>query len=201
MVNHLPAPAPRRPGLKPMIARYLLRKLGWKAEGRIPGLSRYVIIAAPHTSNWDFIYTVLIGAVFGLRVSIMAKKELFRWPVGWFFRMTGCFPVDRGRAGNTVDQLVRRFEASDDLVLVMSPAGTRRKVACWRSGFYHIARGAGVPVVLGYLDYARKAGGIGPVVHLTGDMAADMVEIRAFYNGVTGKNPEKAITIPLADCV
>jgi 1-acyl-sn-glycerol-3-phosphate acyltransferase len=160
---------------------------GWKVEGKKPDLCKFVIIAAPHTSNWDFLYTLCLGFILRINPRIMMKNAWFFWPLGSFFRWLGAVPVDRSKSNNVVGQSIAAFEHRDDMALVVPPAGTRKKVAYWKTGFYHIAHGAGVPIVLGYLDYRRKAGGIGPTIQPTGDIEQDMAAIRGFYSGISGK--------------
>ena len=167
----------------------VLRIFGWRLEGCMPGVPRCVVIAAPHTSNWDLPVTLAFAFALGTKISWMGKDALFRRPFGGFFRWLGGIPVDRGRSNNVVARSVEVFREAARLVLVVPPEGTRRRVRVWKTGFYYIAHGAGVPIVLGFLDYRRKAGGIGPTLMPTGDIEADMVAIRAFYAGVTGKHP------------
>lgn len=165
---------------------------GWRAVGNKPGISRYVIIAAPHTSNWDFVYTLCLAFIFQLNPVIMMKHTWFVGPLGPVFRWLGALAIDRTRKNNLVAQSIEKFHEKDRLVLVVPPSGTRKRVLFWKTGFYRIAHGAGVPIVLGFLDYQRKAGGFGPTLQPTGDMANDMVVIRNFYQGVAGKNPLQA---------
>lgn len=179
------------------LALMIFRCSGWKPEGERPHLSRYVIIAAPHTSNWDFLYTICLAFILEIKPFIMMKAAWFRWPMGPFLRWLGAIPVDRSRSTRVVARSIRAFREDPRMVLVVPPAGTRRKVMYWKTGFYHIARGANVPIVLGYLDYRRKVGGIGPVVHPTGNMEADMKIIRDFYADISGKYPMKSLS-PLA---
>ncbi len=114
-------------------------------------------------------------------------------PFKWFFKWLGGIPVDRSKSSNIVAKSIQRFHQNEKLILMIAPAGTRKRVKKWKTGFYHIANGANVPIVLGFLDYRQKAGGIGPVIYPTGDIKADMKTIRAFYDGVTGKYPEKSM--------
>jgi 1-acyl-sn-glycerol-3-phosphate acyltransferase len=172
-----------------LIARLFLRVTGWKPEGVIPAARRYVLIAAPHTSNWDLAYLLALSVVLGVRVSFMAKHTLFRGPMGWAMRRVGGVPVRRQRRENLVDQMARALNESDALCLTVPAEGTRSYVPHWKSGFYHIARKAGVPIVMGYLDYARKRGGFGPELIPTGDIREDMDEIRCFYADKVGKYP------------
>lgn len=168
----------------------LLKLSGWKTAGRPPEFNKYVMIAAPHTSNWDFYYTMLIA--FALRVKIywMGKDSLFRWPAGYFFKWLGGIPIDRSRSGNVVGQSVNSFETMDELVMVVPPEGTRSRARYWKTGFYHIANSAGVPIVLGFLDFRLKIGGVGPALIPTGDIDEDMKLIKSFYSNVTGKYPD-----------
>jgi 1-acyl-sn-glycerol-3-phosphate acyltransferase len=162
---------------------------GWKAEGQKPEVDHYVIIAAPHTSNWDFIYTLCLSFIFRINPQIMMKDAWFRWPLGLLFRWLGALPIDRTRSRNVVAQCVEAFKKTSRMVLVVPPSGTRRKVQYWKTGFYHIAWGAGVPIALGFVDYDRKVGGFGPLFYPTGDMERDMTAIREFYHPISGKHP------------
>ena len=132
--------------------------------------------------------------VLGLRPSWLGKREMFRGPAGPLFRWLGGIPVDRSRRANLVEQAIELFARPEPLVLVVPPSGTRERVEYWRSGFYHIARGAGVPIVCSFLDYGRGVGGIGPVVEPSGDLAADMETIRRFYAGILGRYPAQTST-------
>ncbi len=171
------------------LALAVFRCAGWKIEGSKPDLPRYVIIAAPHTSNWDFIYTLCLAFILRLDAVIMMKDAWFRWPLGPLFRWLGALPIDRSRANQVVTQSIAKFHQRDRLVLVVPPSGTRKRVFYWKTGFYHIASGAGVPIALGFLDYRRKVGGFGPIVQPTGDIDADMAVIRNFYRDISGKYP------------
>lgn len=175
--------------LLPTMARALLRLFGWRIEGTLPTAPRFVMVAAPHTSNWDL--PVMLVCAFALKANLhwMGKHTLFRPPFGLFFRWLGGLPVDRTGSHNLVDQCVQLFRDHERFAMVIAPEGTRKKVAHWKTGFYHIARGANVPVALGFIDYRRKRGGIGPVLMLSADIDADIAGIRAFYAGITGKHP------------
>lgn len=178
------------------LSKFTLKMAGWKTRGSSPEISKYVIIAAPHTSNWDYVFTLLLAFSLNINVRIMAKKELFRWPFGYFFRWLGTIPIDRSKSNNLVAQMVETFDKKDNMILIVPPSGTRKKVMYWKTGFYHIANGAGVPIVLGYVDYGRKTGGIGPTIQPTGNIANDMKDIRAFYADITAKYPEKTLEAP-----
>jgi 1-acyl-sn-glycerol-3-phosphate acyltransferase len=188
------------------IALMIFRIAGWKAEGQRPDIPRYVIIAAPHTSNWDFLYTLCLVFIFKVKPRIMMKDDWFRWPLGPVFKWLGLRPIRRAGSHNVVAQSIKALQDRSELAVIVPPSGTRGKVNYWKTGFYFIALGARVPIVLGYLDYERKVGGIGPTVTPTGDIDADMIEIRKFYANITGKHPKKSINyqprpepIPIAD--
>jgi 1-acyl-sn-glycerol-3-phosphate acyltransferase len=181
------------------LARIVFRFTGWKPAGKRPDISRCVIIAAPHTSNWDFLYTLCLAFILEIKPFIMMKADWFRWPLGPFLRWFGAIPVDRSKSTHVVARSIQAFREHPRMVLLVPPAGTRSKVMYWKSGFYHIARGANVPIVLGYLDYRRKVGGIGPVVHPTGNMERDMKIIKAFYADITAKYPKQALSFPVSE--
>jgi 1-acyl-sn-glycerol-3-phosphate acyltransferase len=149
-----------------------------------------VLIAAPHTSNWDLAYLLAFAAIHDLRISFMMKHTVFRGPFGPLFRSLGGIPIRRHQRESLVKQMVEAFAARDEFVLVVPAEGTRARVETWKSGFYHIASEAGVPIVLSYLDYARKRGGFGPAVVPTGRYREDMDVIRDFYADKSGRHPE-----------
>ena len=183
-------PAPREIGrVARGVARLYLWLLGWRVEGTLPAGARAVAIAAPHTSNWDLPFMLAVAYVLGVKPSWLGKRELFRWPFGWLMRRLGGIAVDRRSPHNLVQQVVERFGTTERLFLGVPPSGTRSGATHWKSGFYHIARGARVPIVCAFLDYRRKVGGIGPVLMPSGDVRADMQLIRGFYAGITGKYP------------
>jgi 1-acyl-sn-glycerol-3-phosphate acyltransferase len=183
------------PGLAARIVRRLLialyRRGGWHSVGPVPEPRRFVLIAAPHTSNWDFPYFLGVTDALGLDTHFMAKKSLFRWPIGGFMRQVGGVRIDRAAAKDTVQQMADEFARRDRFVLTIAPEGTRGAVAEWRTGFYRIAHAAKVPIVCGFMDYPSRTAGIGPVIHPTGDYDADMAPAFAFYRGITGKHPER----------
>ena len=181
------------------VGRVLLRLLGWRVVGELPPLNKVVLVAAPHTSNWDFIVGLTGAWSCRLKFRWLGKHTLFRWPFGWFFRALGGLPVDRSAAQGLVQQLVTTFSERERLALVVPPSGTRKGGDYWKSGFYRIALGAGVPIVCVRADYGPKEAQIGPPVYLEGDVSADMDRIRAFYAGVTGKIPEWMTRIRLRD--
>lgn len=176
--------------LKYWIGRVGLGMVGWRAEGKLPEAKKFVFIAAPHTSNWDLVLMLLTAYVLGARISWMGKHTLFRRPFGWLMRALGGISVDRRSPQNLVQQVAARFATTDAMILAVSPEGTRTKVTYWKSGFYQIAHAAQVPIALGFLDFKRKVGGLGPLLLTTGDVHADMDQVRAFYRDIRGKRPE-----------
>jgi 1-acyl-sn-glycerol-3-phosphate acyltransferase len=176
--------------MRRLLAQGFLRATGWKPEGAPPAHARFVLIAAPHTSNWDLAFLLALAAVYELPISFMMKHTVFRGPLGPLFRSVGGIPIHRHRRGDLVKQMVEAFGERDEFVLVVPAEGTRGRVAHWKSGFYHIAREANVPIVLGYLDYARRRGGFGPPLVPSGSIAGDMDVIRDFYADKTGRHPD-----------
>lgn len=189
---------PKRP-LRRFIARGLLAITGWKPEGLRPDETHCVLIAAPHTTNWDFFYLLVFAAYFDLEIRWLGKHTLFRPPMGFFMRALGGIPVFRHRRENAVVSMARSFEDHEELTLVVPAEGTRGRQEYWKSGFYHIAVAAGVPIVMSYLDYTRKRSGFGPAFHPSGDLSKDMDRIRAFYESKEGKYPERFSRIRLRE--
>jgi 1-acyl-sn-glycerol-3-phosphate acyltransferase len=174
------------------LARLALRLAGWRVEGELPESPRFVIIAAPHTSNWDAVLLLLAARIYEVPLAWFVKDAWFRFPLGPLMRGLGGVPIDRSAANGVVEQAVRHLKASARLALAVPPEGTRGHSPHWKTGFYHIARGAGVPIVLGYLDYERKVAGLGPAFVPTGNLEADFEVFREFYGKVRAKYPEKA---------
>ena len=174
-----------------LLALGFLKLTGWEPEGARPADRRFVLIAAPHTTNWDLPYLLALSFALDVRVSWMGKHAMFRPPLGWLMRRLGGIPVIRNQSQNMVSQMAATFDGVEELALVVPAEGTRGYVAHWKSGFYHIARSANVPIVMGYLDYARKRGGFGPALRVTGNVREDMDEIREFYSDKIGLYPEK----------
>jgi 1-acyl-sn-glycerol-3-phosphate acyltransferase len=173
------------------LANMVLKLFGWAAEGSLADQPKCVLIVAPHTSNWDFPVMLLLAVALRLKVTWMGKHTLFRPPFGWIMRRLGGLPIDRGARRNMVEQAVVSFRAHDRLLLAILPEGTRKRTPYWRSGFYHIALGAHVPIALAFADYRRKVGGIGRMIMPSGDIDADMALIRDFYSGIIGKRPDQ----------
>jgi 1-acyl-sn-glycerol-3-phosphate acyltransferase len=173
------------------VSLFFLRTLGWKEIGQLPKKAKYLIIVAPHTSNWDVFYGVILAFALKLDTRFLAKKELFMWPFSPLIKWLGGLPIDRALSNNIVDLMIHEFEANEKFVLAIAPEGTRHKVGYWKSGFYHIAEGAHVPIQLAFIDYASKSGGVGPLICPTGDIDRDMNAIRDFYLTVKGKHSDQ----------
>jgi 1-acyl-sn-glycerol-3-phosphate acyltransferase len=167
-----------------------LKLSGWKIEGSLPSEpSKFVLIAAPHTSNWDLPYTLMVAFALRLNIYWMGKRQLFRWPFGGLMRWLGGVEVNREQSSNLVVAAAQALVAAEGSVqLIVPPEGTRSKTRYWKTGFYWIAHTAQVPIVLAYMDYGRKLSGLGPVFTPTGDIEADMIKIKAFYAPFKGKN-------------
>ncbi|OGT74820.1 MAG: glycerol acyltransferase [Gammaproteobacteria bacterium RIFCSPLOWO2_02_FULL_57_10] len=173
-----------------LLAIMLLKLSGWKAVGRPLENAGFVLIGAPHTSNWDFVLMLLVVLKLRLRLFWMGKNSLFPAPVGWLMKWLGGIPVDRSRHHNLVDHTVRQYQENPELIVLIPPEGTRSRVKEWKTGFYHIAVNAGVPVLMGYIDAAKKEAGLADFFHPTGNIEEDMPAIRAFYADKTGINPD-----------
>lgn len=173
------------------LALFLMWIFRWRIEGKLPDTPKFVLIAAPHTSNWDLPVMLSLAFAFRTRLFWMGKDTLFRRPFGAIMRWLGGIPIDRNKSHNVVEQSAEHFRKAESLVMVVPPEGTRQKVRYWKTGFYRIAESAGVPIALGFLDYRRKVGGFGPTVVPTGDIEADMETIQAFYANITGKHSDQ----------
>ncbi len=167
-----------------------LRLAGWKVSGSLPEQAqKSVFIAAPHPSNWDLPYPLMVAFSLRLNIYWMGKASLFQFPFGSLMRWLGGIAVDRSKTNNLVAASAQAIqEATGALQLIVPPEGTRSKTRYWKTGFYHIAVAAQVPIVLAYMDYERKISGLGPMFVPTGDLEADMVKIKAFYLPFKGKN-------------
>lgn len=185
--------------MKRRLAIWALRLRGWRLAGEVPCLPKYLVVFGPHTCNWDFPLAMLAGAGFGIRFRWLGKHSVFRWPVAGFLRRIGGIPVRRQRSEGIVGQIAAAYAAADSLVIGLTPEGTRTSTPYWRSGFYHMALAAGVPLVPASLDRPTRRITLGPAMTLSGDPADDMGVIRSFYAGTRGIHPEKASAIRLRE--
>jgi 1-acyl-sn-glycerol-3-phosphate acyltransferase len=174
----------------------LLKLSGWQVLGQLPSHAhKSVLIAAPHTSNWDLPMTLMVAFALELRPRWMGKASIFRWPFGPLMRWLGGIPVDRSQSNNLVASSAQAIrDAAEPLQLIVPPEGTRSKTRHWKTGFYYIAHSAQVPIVMAYMDYANKRSGLGPLFEPTGDVEADMTNIKAFYQHFKGKNADQFAT-------
>lgn len=184
------------PILEPLLrrsSRALLRLLGWRVEGTLsPGATRCVVVAAPHTSNWDFPFTLLAAFALGMHIRWLGKASLFRAPFGGLMRWLGGIAVDRSRSTQLVSSSAEALRrASGPLQLVVAPEGTRSRAREWKTGFHHMARGAGLPIQLSYLDWGQRRCGLGPLIDPGDDIDADIATIRAFYTPFKGRNADQ----------
>lgn len=169
------------------LALWVYRLSGWRMVGSLPNLPKMVIIGAPHESSWDFFLAVMTIFALGIRANWMGKKSLFRWPITNIMRWLGGIPIDRSARFGIVEQTVAEMNAHDQLVLALAPEGTRKRGLDWKTGFYHIAYGATVPIVMVYVDNPGKTLLFGPILYPSGDLKQDMIRIRAFYDAPYGK--------------
>ncbi|HEX7623504.1 MAG TPA: lysophospholipid acyltransferase family protein [Anaeromyxobacteraceae bacterium] len=191
------APPPRAPARAERWARRLLALRGWRVAITWPPVPRCVIIVYPHTSNWDFVIGYLARVAAGLPVQWIGKDTLFRWPVAGLLRRMGGVPVDRRRPTGIIAELAAQLQSRDQLWLALAPEGTRARTDHWKSGFYHLALAAKVPVGLAFIDYRTRVVGLDTYLTLSGDEEADLARIRAVYAGKVGKHPEQASDIRL----
>lgn len=190
------APLPRIPPSMPQfrspwasgICRWLLGVFGWRMAGALPDVAKLVIIVAPHSTNWDVIWGLLFKFALRLDAHFIGKREAFFWPLGPVLRAFGGIPIDRSAAHGLVGQMRGEFAARERFWLALAPEGTRKKVQKWKTGFWHIARETGVPILPVYFHYPEKTLGLGPLFHPGDDVDADMARIREFYRPWIGKN-------------
>ena len=174
----------------PWLARRLLAAIGWRIEGELPAIPRFVVIVAPHTSNWDFPVALLAMFATDLRLNWLGKHTIFRFPIGILLRWLGGEPVDRAAAHHTVSTAIEHFRTRPQWVMALSPEGTRQRVEQWKRGFHRIAAGAGVPVVPVWIDYQSRQIGIAAPFTAGPDEAADVATLRALFRQEMARRPE-----------
>ena len=172
------------------LANRFMRLRGWQFIGERPPHRKFVAIGAPHTTNWDFMLFLAVISHFGVPARAIGKHTLFRWPFGGLMRRLGLIPVRRDGGEGLVQQMVEEFNATEEMALIIAPEGTRKRAEFWKSGFYRIATAAEVPIVLAFIDFPSKTAGIGSILYPSGDIAADMEQIREFYAPFRGLHPE-----------
>ncbi len=176
--------------LRAFVGRSCLRLLGWKLEGTPIDAPKYVLVAAPHTTNMDLFYMLFTTMALRIPATWMMKDTAFWWPVGSLWRKLGGIPINRRAATNVVNQVLSIFSSRDHLALLIAPEGTRKAVKFWKLGFYWMAMGAGVPIAPGYIDHRNKIIGVGQPIPLTGDLEKDFQAIREIFEEKTGISPE-----------
>lgn len=171
------------------IYKFFFFLLGWKIEGDVPRqLNKYIIAVAPHTSNWDFLVGLATRSIKKFRSNFLGKKELFNPPFGWLFKRLGGYPVDRKMKTHMVEQVVSIIKSNDHFVIAIAPEGTRKSVSKWKSGFYHMAHQAGIPIVFTSIDYPSKTITFNAPFYPSGDFVADAPLMAAYFAGKKGKN-------------
>ena len=190
MIDDLPRLAVPTSGFKHRLAAFVIPLCGWSPEGAPPAVPKCVVIAAPHTSLMDGFWMLAFAWYWGIEFNWLVRKSMMSGPFGYWLRFTGAVPVDRENPAGLVDDLARVFASRESLFLALAPEGTRALRTHWKSGFYRIAQAANVPICMGYLDYSRKRGGLGPCFK-PGDLVQDMNDIRAFYKDKSGKFPSQ----------
>jgi len=178
---HLPQDRRRR------LCAWLLRRCGWHVRGEFPNVPKLVLIAAPHSSWWDGVWGLLVKVAIGAEIAFMGKRELFRGPLGWLLRKLGGIPIERSAAHGVVEQMVLRFADAERLWLGIAPEGTRQRVAKWKTGFWHIARDARVPIFPIAFDYATRSIVLGPLLEPSDDLDGDLATLREWYLPFRGK--------------
>jgi 1-acyl-sn-glycerol-3-phosphate acyltransferase len=172
------------------VGRAAFSLAGWRIEGSVPNVPKCVLIVAPHTSNWDFVVGIAALFALGFRATYLGKHSLFRGPLGWFMRWTGGIPVDRNATGGVVENALERVRKSERIFLTLAPEGTRKKVERWKSGYYRIAAGAGIPILPIAFDYSRKVVALLPLFQPSGDHEGDETALRALYSPAMARCPE-----------
>jgi 1-acyl-sn-glycerol-3-phosphate acyltransferase len=175
--------------MRSRLAGLVLRLTGWTAVGDVPRTG--IVVGAPHTSNWDFVMMLLVMWRGGVTPRVLIKRELFRGPLGWLLPRLGGIPIDRDNPGDVVRGLVREARSGEPFLLILAAEGTRTKGGYWKSGFWRIARSAGLPIALAFIDGPSRTTGFGPTMSATADVVADMDTVRAFYRDKRGIHPER----------
>ena len=177
-----------------LLAKFIFYKLmGWTFNGSFPTVKKCVFIVVPHTSNWDFLMGLVIRKIMNIEINYVGKKSLFNWPYGWFFRWTGGAPIDRTKNSDTVSAVAQLFKEREVFRLALSPEGTRKRVYQWKTGFYYIAKGAKVPILLVGFDYSKRTIHFYPLFTPTDDIKKDYKTMKSYFVGIKGKNPENGI--------
>lgn len=183
--------------IRRLIGRLILKVLGWQAIPMQHDVKKAVVLMAPHSSTWDIVIGLCMHFATDLKLNWVGKKELFNGPLGGLFRAWGGIPLDREGTSNLVETMVQTIKSQDRFLYGIAPEGTRAYRSSWRSGFYHIACGASVPIIFYYIDFKTKVAGCGPILYPSGDIDSDMEKIRDFYSKIQARNPESCGPIEL----
>ena len=175
------------------LCKILLKLINWQVEGKLPDVPQYIAVVGPHTSNWDFIIGIIVRGALDQKIHFLGKHQLFKPPWGWFFKAIGGTPVDRGKSNKLVDAVAQIFKNNPKFKLALAPEGTRSPVKRWKTGFYHIAIAAQVPVVMIGLDFNCKTLVITPPLEISGSLEKDMPAILDFFRSIKGRHPK---TVP-----
>ena len=178
--------------MKKLLCKLFLKVMGWKLVGEVPEeVKKAVLVCAPHTSNWDFPLALASFALADLKVNYFIKKSWFFFPLNLLFKATGGVPVDRSKNHGLVHSMALLLKESDEMIIAVPAEGTRSWVSKWKTGFYHIAKTANVPIIMGFVDFKMKEVGFGPMFYVSGDFEKDMSKIQAFFENKSGKFPNK----------
>jgi 1-acyl-sn-glycerol-3-phosphate acyltransferase len=175
----------------PWIGKFIFAIFGWGFKNEFPNISKFVIIIGPHTSNWDFVFGIAAIFILGAKISWMGKQPLFRKPFGGIIRWLGGIPIDRSSSHGMVDTMINVYKSMDEFILAIAPEGTRKKVAKWKSGFYRIATGADVPILMACFDYKNKIISFGPLIYPSGNLNADIEDMKLVFENIRGKKSQQ----------
>ncbi len=176
--------------LLPWIGKFIFAIFGWGFKNEFPNISKFVVIIGPHTSNWDFVFGISAIFMLGAEISWMGKQPIFRKPFGGILRWLGGIPIDRSSSHGMVDMMINHYKSMDKFVLAIAPEGTRKKVGKWKSGFYRIATGADVPILMASFDYKNKVINFGPLIYPSGDLNADIEKMQVIFRKIRGKKSQ-----------
>jgi len=174
----------------PWIGKFIFAIFGWGLKNEFPNITKFVIIFGPHTSNWDFVFGIAAIFILGAKISWMGKQPFFRKPFGGILRWLGGIPIDRSSSHGVVDTMINQYKSRDEFILAIAPEGTRKKVERWKTGFYRIATGADVPILMACFDYKNKIISFGPLIYPSGNLNADIEDMQLFFENIRGKKSQ-----------
>ena len=171
----------------PWIGKFIFAIFGWGLKNEFPNIPKFVIIFGPHTSNWDFVFGIAAIFILGAKISWMGKQPFFRKPFGGILRWLGGIPIDRSSSHGVVDTMINQYKSRDEFILAIAPEGTRKKVERWKTGFYRIATGADVPILMACFDYKNKIISFGPLIYPSGNLNADIEDMQLLFENIREK--------------